>query len=411
MEPVLRPVSEDEYLEFVNRGDTAFAVRNDEADVRRRFAGFEADRSIAAFVDGELVATAYAHSLELTLPGPVTAPVAGVASVGVLPTHRRRGLLTRMMSRQLDDIHEAGESLAVLTASEGLIYGRFGYGPAVFQASYRLERKDARLHPGVDPAGGLAFVDQATAADTLPAVFDEARRLRPGDVSRPRDWWVDLLADDERKKDGTRALFFVVHHDPDGLVDGYASYQVSRAPGLDRPGPGVVRVRELCALGSDATAALWGFLCDLDLTEALEANTRPVDEPLRWLLADPRALVLTSCSDHLWLRIVDLEAALARRRYQGEGSIVFEVADELCPWNRGTWAVAAGPEGSRVSRAPERPADISIDVADLASAYLGGVSFCALAQGQRLVEHRPGALRRADILFSCEPSPYCASHF
>jgi predicted acetyltransferase len=411
MEPVLRPVVEEEYLDFVARGDAAFGLRKDEDELRRRLEDFEADRSLAVFVDGEMVATAYAHSLELTLPGPLTTAVAGVASVGVLSTHRRRGLLTRMMRRQLDDVRAAGEPLAALTASEGLIYGRFGYGPAVFRARYRIERSRARLLKAPD-GGGVALVDSATASRTFPAVFDEARRLRPGDVSRRAAWWDELLADNERASDGTGALFFVVRHDAQGLVDGYCSYRIPRGEGPARPEPGTVEVRELCALGPDSAAALWSYVCDIDLTERIEAGGRPVDEPLRWLLADPRALVLTYLSDHLWLRLVDVGDALARRRYAAEGCLVMDVTDRFCPWNEGRWRLHGDAQGAEVTKEPPgEAADLSLDVADLASAYLGGVSFGDLARGRRVVEHSPGALRRADALFVTDAAPFCASEF
>jgi predicted acetyltransferase len=370
----------------------------------------EVDRSVAAFDQGEIVGTSSALSLEVTLPGSATGRAAGIANVGVLPTHRRRGILTRMMRAQLDDVRGRGEPLALLTASEGGIYGRFGFGPATWHATYRVERGAPHRRAEAGP-GSVWLVSLDTAAKALPAVFDEARRLRPGDIARPDWWWDDVLADDERSADGTGALFAALHAQPDGLVDGYALYRLEfpQAPGTGEPGE--VKVRELCAVSDAAYARLWAYLCAIDLTRGVEAPARPLDEPLRWMLADPTGLRLVACKDHIWARLVDLPRALELRAYSSDGRLVLEVDDPFCPWNAGIWRMEVVGGRAEVSRAPAGEADLRLGASDLAVAYLGGARLTSLRRGGRVEDPRREALALADAMFACDPPPYCASSF
>jgi len=404
----LRPVTEEEVPSFLRCSEGAFGIQLDDEAVDVEAGGVEVDRSLAILDGVSIVATAGAFSFELTLPGLSAAPAAGVSYVGVQPTHRRLGLLRAMMRRQLDDVRYRGEALAVLTASEGGIYGRFGYGPATFVATYEIDRPTGLART---PEGTIQLVPAEVAASAFPAVYDEARRGRPGEVDRAQPWWDSFFSDREGRQSGAGPLFHAVHTSPGGEVDGYASYR------FDRRGEGgdvdraTVRVEELCATTDAAYADLWAFVCDVDLTRGAHVRGRRLDEHVRWMLPDPRRLRLTWMQDHLWVRLVDLPAALEARRYPVEDALVVDVDDPFCPWNDGTWRLEAGPSGAEARSVSGSGADLSLGAADLGSTFLGGVSFSELARGGRVAERVAGAAARADALFACEPLPFCATEF
>ena len=404
----LRPVADDEVGSFLRCSESSFGIQLDDEGIEVEAEAVEVDRTLAVFDRTSMVATAGAFSFQLMLPGLRTAPAAGVSYVGVQPTHRRRGLLRAMMRRQLDDVRHRGEALAVLTASEGGIYGRFGYGPATFVANYEIERP-ARL--ARTPEGSIRLVSADVAAETFPRVYDEARRGRPGEVDRSQPWWHSFFADCEGRRSGAGPLFHAVRTGPGSEVDGYVSYR------FDRRGEGgdvdraTVRVEELCATGDAAYVDLWAFVCDIDLTRGAHLRGRRLDEPVRWMLGDPRQLHLTWMQDHLWVRLVDLPAALEARGYRVERSLVLEIDDPFCPWNDGAWRLEAGPSGCEVRPADGRHADLSLGAADLGSAFLGGLTFSELARGGRVLEKVAGAAARADALFACDPLPFCSTEF
>ena len=404
----LRPVTEEEVPAFLRCSEGAFGIQLEDEAVEVAAPGVEVDRSLATFNGADIVATAGAFSFELTLPGLRTAGAAGVSYVGVQPTHRRLGLLRAMMRRQIDDVRDRGEALAVLMASEGGIYGRFGYGPATFVATYEMDRPTGLTRR---PEGTIQLVSADVAAGTFPSAYDEARRGRPGEVDRPQPWWDGFFKDYEGRREGAGPLFHAVHAGPGSEIDGYVSYR------FDRRGEGgdvdraTVRVEELCATTDAAYADLWAFVCDVDLTRGAQVRGRRLDEPVRWMLRDPRRLRLSWMQDHLWVRLVDVRAALEARRYPVEGSLVVEVDDPFCPWNDGTWRLDAGPSGAEVRSVSGVSADLTLGAADLGSTYLGGLTFSELARGGRVVEQAAGAAARADAMFACEPLPFCATEF
>ena len=404
----LRPVTGDEIPSFLRCSEGAFGVQFDDEAIAVEAQGVEVDRSLAVFDGADMVATAGALSFQLTLPGLGTAPAAGVSYVGVQPTHRRLGILRAMMRRQLDDVRDRGESLAVLTASEGGIYGRFGYGPGTFVATYEIDRPTGLTRT---PDGTIRLVTGDVAASAFPAVYDEVRRGRPGEVDRSPAWWDSFFADHEGGRTGAGPLFHALRAGPSGEVDGYVSYRYDRRGEGGDVDRATVRVEELCATGDAAYADLWAFVCDIDLTRGAQVRGRPLDETVRWMLRDPRRLHLTGMQDHLWVRLVDLPAALEARRYPVEGSVVLEVDDPFCPWNEGTWQLEAGPSGVEARPASGRGADLSLGAADLGCTFLGGLTFSALARAGRVLEHVTGAAARADALFACDPLPFCATEF
>lgn len=358
----------------------------------------ELDRTIAAYDEGRPVGVAAAITLEITTPGGATVPGAGLTDIGVLPTHRRRGVLTALMAAHLAAGRARGEPVSALVASEGGIYNRFGYGVATLAAAVELDpRRSAFLGP-VNLPGELRLLGPEEAAMLLPEVYDRYRRRQPGEVSRGERFWDVLL----RARQGP--TFTVAHEAPDGDVGGYAIYRVREAwphgvPAFE------VDVDELVTPSPAVRAALWRFLLDLDLAGTVRCGNVPVDEPLRWLLADPRALQVRRVRDMLWLRLVDIPAALSARRYAVAARVVLDVE------GAGRYLLDGSPHGAECRPCADQGPDLSVNLADLGAAYLGGVRLSTLARAGRIVEHTRGMLSRADTMFSADPAPHCVTDF
>jgi predicted acetyltransferase len=362
---------------------------------------FEPGRSIVA-ADGELVAGhAAAYTRDLTVPGAIV-PAAHVTLVGVRPTHRRRGLLNAMMRRQLDEIAAAGrEPVAALWASETRIYPRYGYGPAAQRLT--VEAATRELVVGVpDGAGGrLRMVEPVDAIAGLSAVYERLRPHRPGWSTRDDRWWRFVLADEPSRRGGATPLRGVVHDTPAGPT-GYALWRT--ASGWDAYGPDAeVRVREVVADDPAAYAALWRFLLTIDLARTATAGFLALDDPLPHLVDEPRRLG-TRVQDALWVRIVDLPAALAARRYATGVDVVFEVADPYLPGNAGRWRLTGGPDGATCARTGA-PADLACTALELGTVYLGGPTLTSLAAAGRVRELTPGALARTSTAFGWHRMP------
>jgi predicted acetyltransferase len=370
----------------------------------------EYDRMIGVVDGGQFVAGAGAYSFEHTLPGCTTIPVAGVTWVGCLPSHRRRGVLTSMMRYQLEDVAARGESVAILTASEAVIYGRFGYGFSSQLVWAKVPKKRSAFVREPQTRGRIRYVWGDERAKVIPPVFDQWRRSRPGSVDRSEGKWKGFLLDRERDRHGASAAFTVVHEDDNGTADGYAWYRIRQAPEYV---PNVIVAREVIAIDPEVEAALWRFLLDLDLADELEAQAQPLDSPLPMRLADHRAYRITFVADFLWTRVLDAPAALSARRYGTEGSLVIDVVDDFRPDGaaNGRFRLDASPDGASCNRIdPSVDADLSVTAAGLGSAYLGGVSWTTLAAAGRASGTRE-ALHRADLLFSCTPLPFCNTDF
>ena len=405
----IRPITPDEYRDFMVAEGIAFGGRPTDADLEQRRATFELNRSLAAFEDGHVVATAGAYSFDLTLPGGATVAVPGVSWVSVLPTHRRRGILTAMMSHQLGGYAEAGYPLAMLTASESAIYGRFGYGLASSTASFELSRAYNRLAAPPDHPGRVRILDQDAAIEALSSVYERLRPRQPGMLSRSRAYWEWLLSNSYGTSEGFGGRLYITYEAPSGELEGAAHYRIKPEWANGVPS-GTLLIRELYAATPEAQAALWSYCLNVDLVTTVRAMSRPVDEPLRWMLADPRRLHITALNDDLWLRILDVPAALAARRYAAADRLVLEITDAFRPESSGRYALVASPESAACRRTDDAP-DLSLTVADLGAAYLGGVTWSALAAAGRVRERTDGALHRADGLFFADRAPYCATPF
>jgi predicted acetyltransferase len=411
----VRPALGDEFGEFLRTGSQAFGHRPTEQAVAGARHAFEPDRSLAAFDGDTMVATAGAFSFELTLPGLTRVPVAAVSYVAVIPPYRRRGILSALMEAQVDEVHQRGEPLAVLLASEAGIYGRFGYGVATLGAAHQIDRASARLARDV-PIGDVRLVEIDEAAKILPDLYDRARRHQVGELSRTAGWWATHLASpapaempELSELPGNR--FFAVHSSG-GADDGYASYRVEQAWAGPLPNHAVI-VDELVGLDGEVEGALFSYVLDLDLTATIRLERRPVVDPLRWLLADGRRLGIVYASDWLWVRPVDVAAALAARRYRVEDRLVIKLSDQLCSWNDGAWLIEGGPDGATCKPAAEQAAssDLTMGPAELGALMLGGVAASTLARAHLVDEGSPGALGRADLFFGTEPSPLCTTEF
>jgi predicted acetyltransferase len=392
---------------FFEAGELAFAGRLRDEDATAYESTFEPDRAIGAYDGERLVGTAGIFSFDFTIPGGVV-PAAGVTFVGVQPTHRRRGVLRRMMRMQLDAVHDRGEALAVLWASEGSIYQRFGYGLSTMATRLAVELERAAFRASHTRSGIVRFIDVEEAKRVFPPVFDAVAPTRPGFFARtPAFWDAEVFRDPEHWRRGASAAFYVVH-DVAGQVDGFARYRV-RDQWEDSGPRSAVIVTDKLALNPAAELDLWRFLLDIDLMAKLEAWNVAADDPIILNALEPRRLGLAA-GDGMWLRVVDVSAALAQRRYSADGRLVLELSDEFCEWNDGRWALTI-EAGTPLVEPTTDPADLACDVTDLGAAYLGGFSFTQLADAARVRELQPGALTRADVMFRTTRPPWCPAVF
>ena len=397
----IRPPREDELRAAMTAAEIAFGtgVVEDEEWERERQA-LPVSRALAAFDGDRPVALAGAYEFDLTIPGGEL-PCSGVTWVGVVPTHRRRGILRDLMRRQLDDVHAWREPIAALWASEASIYGRFGYGEAAPSAEARSDR--ARFELRTSASGTVRFVDAAEALELFPPVYERVRATRAGMLSRDERWWKEhRLADPESWRRGASRKFYVAV-EVGGVVEGYAYYRV-KDEWEDGFAKGDVRVVEALAASVEAERTLWSFLHGIDLLTRVKVPIFDPGSPLPLLVRDPRALRLR-LGDGLWLRLVDLDGALQARSYKRGPSLVLEVTDELCPWNAGRYRV--GDDAGRT----EDTADLALDTADLAAAYLGAFDFHRLVHAGRAKERRAGAAEDATLLFRTDLPPFCPEVF
>jgi predicted acetyltransferase len=404
MEVEVRPVKDlDEFTGAVLAIGQYFGMVANEERMQRFTTLLPMDRMYGAWSSDAIVGGAGSFPFDLTVPGGAL-PTAGVTVVGVLPTHRRRGVLRSLMRAQLDDAYERGEPLAALWASEESIYGRFGYGLASFCGEITLAREHTAFAHPFEPEGTLRLIEPDEAQEMIPPVYERIRSQWPGMFSRNDVWWEHReIADPEERRDGAGPKRWVAY-ERDGEIEGYAVYR--HKPGFEA-GTTNAELRVLEALGTspEALRDLWAYLLAVDWIATVKSSLLPLDHPLFLLLATPRRMRYRM-GDGLWVRLVDVGAALSGRSYRSEGSIVFDVTDEFCPWNEGRWKL----EGGSAERSKDEP-DLSLPVQSLGSALLGGVSFAALRRAGRVDERKAGALERADALFRWDRHPWCPEIF
>jgi predicted acetyltransferase len=402
---IVRAIQEQEIPAWTRTDAAGFGESAEELSKRERWIAEELERTRAAFDGDDLIATSRNRGFELTVPGGATIPASGVTAVAVLPTHRRRGVLRSMMTALFDESVSRGDAVSMLTASEGGIYGRFGYGASTLALDVTLAVREVEFGQP-RPGGRLRMVDRTELDKVAPALFDRVRGKRPGAVSRPDAWWAEIHQ--PHKSEGNR--FDVVYEDADGQVDGCVTYTMK-----DKwiPNPEhELHVHDMVAASPAAEHALWRYLCEIDLVRTLFAPMVPMDTPLPWLLISPRAALFQPAADFVWTRVLDVPGALAARTYAAPGRLTLAVHDPTRPGGAadGTFVVEGGPDGASVTPTTAA-ADLTCDVGTLSTAWLGGVRWSTLAAAGRVEEHTGGAAARADAMFVSTPLPFSYTWF
>ena len=394
----IRQAKADELRSGIAPVSHYFGSEPAEENVRRFERVLRPERMHLAEEDGQVVGGASAFEFQFTVPGAIV-PAAGVTIVGVLPTHRRQGILTQLMRAQLDDIHGRGEPLACLWASEETIYGRFGYGMAALCGEIELQRVYGKFRKQPEHDGSFRLLSFEEALEAIPPVYARVAAETPGMFARPREWWeARALHDSEARRDGAGEMVRVLL-ERDGQGIAYAIYRLKMDFEAGNS-TGEVRVLEAMGVDGESTAGIWRFLLDTDWMDSVTAELLPVDHPLFLLLEHPRRMRFR-LGDSLWLRLVEVGVALAARSL--EGDVVLEVGDAFCPWNDGRYSL----DGSKIIEKP----DLRLDVSDLASVYLGAFTFAQLRRAGRVEELTEGAISRADAAFRTDRAPWCPEIF
>ncbi|NYD67065.1 GNAT family N-acetyltransferase [Agromyces atrinae] len=357
------------------------------------------------------VATVSSWVSSLTVSPERRIPAWAISSVTVAPTHRRRGIARALLEGELRTAAAAGLPLAMLTVTEATIYGRYGFAPAARVTTLDIDRRRVSWR-GPRPAGRVQFADPATFAAEASAVSERAALRTPGAVTRPESHVRHLLGLHDPESESSRQARVVRYDDEHGELQGFAVYRVVRTP----PSPGRVEFDELVAATDDAEAALWRFLLEQDFVGSIRAGLRASDERVPWMLDDPRAVATSSASDHLWLRILDVQAALESRRYAAAGRVVIDVDDAL-GLASGRYELVTDDAGdARVetidaAREDAPAGDIRLGVGELSALLLGDVRWSALAAAGRLAEETPGVAATLDRLFAPERAPHLGFWF
>ncbi len=407
MDALVRRARPDEFEAFQAVESAAFGYVPSAEGLAARRLRWDPSRTFTVADGDQLVASSDIAPFQMTVPGGGALGMAGVTSVGVRPTHRRRGLLTAMMRALLDDAREHNEPLAGLYASESIIYGRFGYGLAIEQQWFEIDRNFGTFASAPSTPGAVRMVEAGDARAYAEGVWERAVPLRPGMTARTATQWTYRFG-----TQGNQAQFFALYED-DGRCDGFVSYSIRNVDRPDGIPAGEVHIVELVAVTDAANAALWRYLLSLDLTQTVKTtyrSARAMDDPLPLMLADPRRLQRRP-RDGVWLRVVDAEAALRARRYNVAGQLVIEVQDEFCPWNAGRYEITCEAHSPAEVRVTGASPDLVLPAASLAAIYLGGTKPSALARAGRAEERTPGALLLADAMFGWDIAPWCPEHW
>ncbi|HEX6702424.1 MAG TPA: GNAT family N-acetyltransferase [Gaiellaceae bacterium] len=407
MELHVRPIRRDEFEEYVAVLEAGVGRRMTDEALEDATADYDVERLFAAFDGERMVGGTGSEALELTVPGPALLPAARITLAAVLPTHRRRGISTELNVQQLHDLRARGEPLAVFTTTGPGLYRRVGYSPATFAQEVELDLVHARLAvPASDGSGRLLAEDELS--ETLPPIFERHRLAQPGQISRTPLFWRFWLDDRERYRKGEPGdRMAVVFEDGGGDAQGYLTYRLRPGPPRDQPVDALV-VEDLVAVTEPSRRELWRYCLAFHQARSLLAHNLPADEPLLFMLDDPRHLRATRLREFVWLRLVDVPAALEARRYTGSGSVALEVTDPVCSENAGRFRLEVEDGVAECGRT-DGPAELALDVADLAAVYLGGSSVSRLARAGRIEELASGAIRRLDALFASWPAPWTVS--
>ncbi len=353
---------------------------------------FTPDRSIMAFDGKNMVGNALSYEMDMYIPGGLS-KIAAVASVSVQATHRRKGINRSIMKYQLEDIHSRQEPLAVLQASESIIYGRYGYGMASFENNLEIEKTRSAYAIDHVPEGQSYFIEESEAREIFPQIYAKAIENRVGMVRRNENWWEFRFREPGLKGGDPKSWF--VKYQKNGENDGYLRYTINDVE---------LNVIELIASSHEAYSSLWRLCLDMDLVDIIKAEHRPADEELKWMLADPRRLVEHSC-DRYWVRLVDVKKALSQRSYLVDGSLTLEVRDSFLPWNQEVVELRSESGESSCATSNRNP-DIVLSAGDLGAVYLGGINFSTLLAAGRIEEITKGSISKANLMFSTKRNPW-----
>ncbi|MEV5335691.1 GNAT family N-acetyltransferase [Streptomyces werraensis] len=410
----VRPIDESEFADWSRAMNIGFLRRPtiSEELLEARRAQFVPGRTVGAFDDGRCVATFRSFAQELTVAGGAAVPADAVTNVTVSPTHRRRGLLTRMMAQDLAAAKERGDVVATLIAAEYPIYGRYGFGPATWTTEWTIDVPRAGLDPrwaGPEDGGRIDLVDAEDVRKLGPELHERLRRSQPGAVSRDELWW-QLATGAVRFHETFHEPFHVVHRSAAGEVQGMAAYTTDDTWGDAKQPLNTAKVKWLIGVTPAAERALWRYLCSIDWVVRVRSGYRAPDDLLPHFLPDPRAAAVTTQADWLWVRILDVVRALEARTYEAAGALVLEVAD-ADGLAGGRYRLEASADGAGTCAPTTENPDLSLDVADLATLWLGDESAVRLAALGRVREERAGAARQADALLRTSRRPWCPDIF
>jgi predicted acetyltransferase len=402
----IRTATEEEWPQWVDTMWRNFLSRAPEGEAEFRRPGADLTRAWAAIDDGRIAGTLRSWAGELTVPGSAFVKAGCVTNVGVLASHRRQGLLTAMIEADLRDTAARGEPLSILIASEFPIYGRYGYGSAAEHATWEIDALAARFESA--PSGSVELTNLTQLRDVGPGVYERYRTVQPGAITRDERWWdITCRVVSEPKPDPEKS-FVAISRDDSGEPDGYLHYHTESHWEGRRP-RNKLTVDELVGVSPAAENRLWRLACDVDLVAVVEAHDRRVDEVLPWLLADARAARLTGRADFLWVRPLDVVAALRARRYGATGRVVLEVIDTF-GLASGRYALESDGEAAECTPTTD-DAQLTLSASALGSVYLGGVRLRTLAAAGRVEASDEAALATADAMLAWPVAPWCNTWF
>ena len=402
-----RPITEDEIERFRERVYRGFGdeLGEEDHDPKRFLALMPLDLTVAAFDGDEMVGTLAAFEFDVTVPGGALVAMTGTTVVTVQPTHRRQGVLSAMMQDHLDAVTQRGDPLAGLWTSESRIYGQFGFGHATSRDE--VEAPTLSVTISTDAEGTVRLIEPDGVVEVLAPIYDAARHTRPGMLSRSQEWWAhSVVHDPPHRRDGMSAKRFVVYQ-ADGSAEGYVIY-VQKSDWSREVPLGQVRVIEAISTTDRAHTGLWQYLANIDLFPRIRWWNMPVDDPLWWKLVEPRRLVRKR-GDALWIRIMDVPAALEARSYETDGSIRIAVEDPFRPETSGVYELAVS-DGIGKCVAMDGNADVSLGVDALGALYLGGSNAVSMAAAAKI----DGSADRVSLLhrlFRTDVEPWCEEVF
>ena len=398
MQYEIRPISSKEFSEFSETTARAFGIDQDAKYLSMKKSYFDFDRTLAVIHKNGIIGGCVSSPYLLNIPGGQV-NVAAVADVSVLPNHRRKGILTKMMRTQLSNIYKKGESFAALWAEESPIYGRFGYGISSFHENWVLNRQHNEFNTNIANKGTIEYLNPSKITESLPQIYERATLDVPGIIQRPKMYWQVIAEDFESKRNNESKMQHVTYSEGNHIT-GYASY---------RTVPAGISVHELIGMDLNSVITLWRFCLDMDLRLQAQIYRRPLDDIFPLLLKDPGRLS-RAIKEGLWLRLVDVQKALTLRKYSLQTRLVIRVIDSFCQWNDQTFELQTDGKDNNCLPSNSNP-DICISVSDLASVYLGTIKFSTLLKCGRIQQETDNAVHKADMMFSYKQAPWSPFYF